>query len=511
MEPTSAPPAARCPRQPSWIFRPKHDRGRKASPPRRSSAAPADTAQAKAKLGRLAAPALLAGDLFALAAEASRRRELGIAGLDRGGQVAATGRALARVLISPLRALLPLATLAIAPFAPSHAEPLPQGLSPGGAMAQSPGLQVDNDNRPRAQRLDAPSPRLLATPAAQGAAPAGNAKPASLSQPIFRARLQRDDLDGLDELCRLSAAAGDNDRLSQLRQRLLERPLQPVSLPKILATAEVLLSCRAPDAALTVLDRFSPDRGGGRVQWLLMQWRVANANLDHRLAARALERLTEGKSDRLAGLKLALARPGSAPETASVATPPRRAAVDLLADHLEARGRPAEAAERLLAAARLPIAAGDTQASIVQAERLHRALSLLDSLPVAERERLLEPALEQAAAAGAWGLVVEMLDQQIQRVSPRALERRLRLSPRLDDAYGEWRLRQQNPGDNQRLKALEERLRSPRQPGGHAADAAADSPTPAAAAGPSKPMADRPGPLPGSAVPPPFSPRPAMP
>ncbi|MFN7899868.1 MAG: hypothetical protein ACK5N0_09440 [Synechococcaceae cyanobacterium] len=489
VEPTSAPPAPRCQPQPSWIFWPKHVRGRTASRLRRSSAAPADPAQAKAKLGQLAASAWLAGGLLARAAEARRRRELRIAGLNRGGQAPFTGRGLARVFIAPLGALLPLATLAMAPLAPGHAEPLPLGLAPGGAMAPAPGLPLDNDNRPRAQRMDG----------------------TSLSQPIFRARLQRDDLDGLDELCRLSAAAGDNDRLSQLRQRLLERPLQPVSLAKILATAEVLLSCRAPAAALTVLDRFSPDRGGGRVQWLLMQWRAAHANLDHRLAARALERLTEGKSDRLAGLKLALTRPGGAPGTASVATPPRRAAVDLLADHLESRGRPAEAAERLLAAARLPIAAGDGQSRILRAERLHRAVSLLDNLPPAERERLLEPALEQAAAAGAWGLVVEMLDQQIQRVSPRALERRLRLSPRLDDAYGEWRLRQQNPGDQQRLKALEERLRSPRQPGGHAADPAADRPMPTAAAEAAKPMADRPGPSPGSALPASFSPRPAMP
>jgi hypothetical protein len=304
-------------------------------------------------------------------------------------------------------------------------------------------------------------------------APQGKDQPTRLSEAIFQARLRRDDLDDLDDLCRLSASAGETERLARLRQRLLERPMQPVSLPKILATADVLLSCRAPAAALTVLDRFSPDRGSGRVQWLLLQWRAANANLDHRLAARALERLTGGQSERLAALELTLTRPASSPGATSTTSPSgRRAAVDLLADHLEARGRPALAAERLLAATRQPVAAGDTPGLILQAERLHRAVTLLSGLPRSERERLLEPALEQAAAAGAWGMVLEMLDDQIRLESPRALERRLRLSPRLDDAYGEWRLRQQEPGDGRRLKALEQRLRSPRGPGGHAAEPA---------------------------------------
>ena len=304
-------------------------------------------------------------------------------------------------------------------------------------------------------------------------APQGKDQPTRISEAIFQARLRRDDLDGLDDLCRLTASAGETERLERLRQRLLDGPMQPVSLAKILATADVLLSCQAPAAALAVLDRFSPNRGSGRVQWLLLQWRAANANLDHRLAARALERLSGGKGERLAALELALTRPAGGRGTSGTALPPgRRAAVDVLADHLEARGRPALAAERLLAAARLPVPAGDTPALILQAERLHRAVTLLSDLPAAERERLLEPALEQAAAVGAWGMVLEMLDDQIRLKSPRALERRLRLSPRLDDAYGEWRLREQTPSDGRQLKGLEQRLRSPREPGGHAAETA---------------------------------------
>ena len=403
---------------------------------------------------------------------------------------------------------------AVQPAVALPAVAVPPVAVPTTTTPQPPGPTPQSDPRPRAQRTDATSPRGLAVPAAASTPPApmGMDKPAKLSEATFAARLRRDDLDGLDDLCRLSAAAGDNDRLTQLRQRLLERPMRPVTLSKILATADVLLSCRAPAAALTVLDRFSPDRGAGRVQWLLLQWRAANANLDHRLAARALERLAGGQSERLAGLELALSRPASGANSASAATPPaRRAAIDLLADHLEARGRLALAAERLLAAARLPVASADTQARILQVERLHRAVSLLDNLPAAERERLLEPALEQAAAVGAWGLVVEMLDGQIRLGSSRALERRLRLSARLDDAYGEWRLRQQNPGDSGRTQSLEQRLRSPRDPGGHAPTPAGGTPPPAITGLPMAPAAAELRPTAGTTPPPPFPPRPAMP
>jgi len=53
------------------------------------------------------------------------------------------------------------------------------------------------------------------------------------------------------------------------------------------------------------------------------------------------------------------------------------------------------------------------------------------------------------------------------------------LSPRLDDAYGEWLLLRGNPSAQGRARQLEERLRSPQAPGGHAAPAPLSAPTPA--------------------------------
>ena len=109
------------------------------------------------------------------------------------------------------------------------------------------------------------------------------------------------------------------------------------------------------------------------------------------------------------------------------------------------------------------------------AERLAQAVLLLDGLPAVEQERLLELALEQAAAAGSWGLVAQILDQQLALVgsspqaSARAAERRLRLSGALDDAYGEWLQRRGDPASLTPQGELERQLRSPRSPGGHAA------------------------------------------
>ena len=43
----------------------------------------------------------------------------------------------------------------------------------------------------------------------------------------------------------------------------------------MLDDAAALLQCRAPDAALTVLDRVGPAAGDERRRWLLLQWQAA--------------------------------------------------------------------------------------------------------------------------------------------------------------------------------------------------------------------------------------------
>ncbi len=325
---------------------------------------------------------------------------------------------------------------------------------------------------PAAPTPTAPTaPAAVTGPAALAPAPTptagtGPAPLAPFTSTELKALLRSGSLEDLALGCQRAMAEDRLDRLRMIRERLLTVHPAPQPLAVVLANADVLLSCRQPEAALTVLDRISPAAGAERVQWLLMQWRAANAALDHRRAAQALARLTDAQPERLDSLLLPVLRR----DDGSVVSRP---AMDLLADHQRARGFPQAAAQLLLAS---------QDGGVAGAERRLQAVRMLRQLPAEEREALLESALEQAAAAGAWGLVAELLDAQAALPSQRAVERRLRLSPRIDDAYGEWRLRRQDPADAARSAELERQLRSPRDPGGHSAEPAA-------------PQAPPPGPL----------------
>lgn len=310
----------------------------------------------------------------------------------------------------------------------------------------------------RAQAGPQPIPMVQAAPLAPPAAPAAPASPEQFTQV-----LEKGSLDQLVLACREALQFDQLERLRLLRGRLLSLYPEPQPLPVVLANADALVSCQAPAAALAVLDRYGPAPGPERQQWLLLQWRAAAAGLDHRRAVGALGRLVHLEGAELEQIALPVGRQDDG-------TVISRPALDLLIEHWVALGRPAEASR---------LASGSRATGEVQARRLQQAAALQPELPLAERNRMLETALEQAAAAGAWGLVAELLDAQVALHQgaggdPRqAIERRLRLSPAMDDAYGEWVLRRQQPqtaGDDQqrRTRALESQLRSPRSPGGHA-------------------------------------------
>lgn len=277
-------------------------------------------------------------------------------------------------------------------------------------------------------------------------------KPTAKEQALA-ALLRSGTLEQLDAACQQLVEEGDGAALQRVQARLLSLNPAPQPLPVVLANAHVLLRCQAPQAALQVLERYGPAPGVERRQWLLLRWQAANAGLDHGVAAAALRDLAAGE---LASLE-ALLLPVRVNSDGTVNT---RAALDLLAAHLESLGQPRAAAEVLLAS-RTP---GEATA-----RRLAQAVALLRELPLADQVRLLEIALDQAAADGSWGLVTELLDRQIAlpaapetaAVRARAAERRVRLSRRIDDAYGEWRV--------QPTAELKRQLRSPRAAGGHAA------------------------------------------
>lgn len=297
--------------------------------------------------------------------------------------------------------------------------------------------------------------------------PSAPPTPGATPEDQFQALLLSSDPLVLNQACLEAAAFNFQTRLRLLQQRLLLLAPPPQPFEQVLLNANALLSCRAPDGALQVLNRFSPGSGQQREQWLVMRWRAANAGLHHQLAAEALQQLAQGDLARLELIPLPL----KWRDDGTLATRP---ALDLYAEHLLVLGRKEEAAAALLA--------GRIGGKLA-AERLQLAVSLLPGVSWQQRDQLLERALDQAAAAEAWGLALNLLaDQQqlLARENPatvaRPRERLLRLSKRVDDAYSEWQLRQEDPEQAARALQLQQQLRSPRDPGGHAALSSAPQP-----------------------------------
>ena len=247
-------------------------------------------------------------------------------------------------------------------------------------------------------------------------------------------------LEPLVQACQKARQRGDMTALREQQRALLRARPAPQPLAVVLANADALLACGAPDSALVVLNRYSPAPGAEQQLWLLMQWRAANASLDHRLAVTALRQLAAAHAVSLEQLQL--------PVGADLKT---QAAIDLLAGHLDALGLREQAAQ-VLFASRTP--------GVATAQRLAQAVAWSEQLPREQRLQWLERALEQAAAAGAWGLAVALLDQQLALLDgqpgpalQQALQRRQRLALQLDDAAA--------------LNPMA--VRSPRDAGGHAA------------------------------------------
>ena len=265
--------------------------------------------------------------------------------------------------------------------------------------------------------------------------------PQVMSEERFQTVLIEMDVAAAEQAC-LDPLIADTDRRRQdLRDRLLA--LHPVidSLDLVLENAGALMSCGAPEAAAVVLNRYSPRAGDERRRWLLLRWRAAAAALDHRQAALALRRLVVGN---LTALNAPL-------------LPGQVNGLDQLALHEAAQGRNAVAVEVQLMA---------DLSGVQGARRLARAAQWLDTDQFEQADQLLETALDQAAAAEAWGLAMELLRQQLQLQmaaggdGARPRQRMERLATVLDDRYALQQLQPDNDPDPL--------LRSPRDPGGHA-------------------------------------------
>ncbi|AII48593.1 hypothetical protein KR52_05475 [Synechococcus sp. KORDI-52] len=265
--------------------------------------------------------------------------------------------------------------------------------------------------------------------------------PQVMREERFQSVLAEMDVAAAEQACLDPRIANSDGRRQALRDRLLA--LHPVidSLALLLANAEALMSCGAPEASAVVMNRYSPGTGDERRQWLLLRWRAAAAALDHRQAALALRRLVAGNLSALDAPLL----PGQAN------------GLDQLALHEAAQGRRAVAVEVQLQG---------VLAGVPGARRLARAAQWLDADQFEQADQLLETALEQAAAGEAWGLAMELLRQQLQLQlaaggdGERPRQRMQRLATVLDDRYALQQLQPEAEPDPL--------LRSPRDPGGHA-------------------------------------------
>lgn len=263
-----------------------------------------------------------------------------------------------------------------------------------------------------------------------------------MEETAFRRVLLEQDVSILEQACLDPMVATSSRRKQALRNRLLVLNAVPETLASVLLQANALLSCGSPDSAAIVLNRYSPAAGEKRRQWLLMRWRAAAAALDHRQAALALRRLVDGD---LIALGL-------------ISLDEEQNALDQLAEHEAAQGRILVAAELVLQA---PLK------GVAGARRLARAAEWLAVSDIDEADRLLETALDQAAASEAWGLAMELLQLQLKLQlaagwdGERPRQRLVRLAARLDDRFS---LRELQPEAE-----IDGDLRSPREPGGHAA------------------------------------------
>ena len=267
---------------------------------------------------------------------------------------------------------------------------------------------------------------LAAVPAVdQGPAPAR-------SDEAFAVLLESTNRAELVAGCRESQAEGLNDRLRQLRRRLLELHEDTGSLAVVFADTEALLRCKAPDAALQVLERISPDREAERARWLTLQWQAASAGLDLRRAALALKRLSGDSAAALNAIELPVAEPSG-----PAAQPTLRSALDLQAAQQEAMGDLTGAAALL----QEPAPTG-----VATARRRQQAAQLLAAQgDVAAAEQLVASGIDLAAAASAWALSSALLEDQRRyqlalddrQGAAATNDRRIRLSRRIGDGMGE--------------------------------------------------------------------------
>ena len=280
-----------------------------------------------------------------------------------------------------------------------------------------------------------------------------------MAEVVYRQLLREGEIPDLAAACADADLFGINARLEELRDRLMVIAPPPQPFDVVMANARALMVCRAPDSTQTVLARFGPAPGRQRRDWLLLSWQAASAAFDHSRASLALRRLANGN---LTALDFEQLTVGYGED----GLPLTRSALDLLVEHEISQGRSSEAVIVLLA--------GRARGTL-GARRLALAAELLQDLGSDQHSTMLESALDQAAADQAWGLAEDLLRLQLKLElkaggdGSRPRRRLERLATRLDDRHTLWQLIRADSDQQEAATLLEQELRSPLQPGGHAA------------------------------------------
>ena len=300
------------------------------------------------------------------------------------------------------------------------------------------------------------SATTLSAPIESSAPPSS---PMPMTQAAFETVLFEGDLPELTLACEDSARFGVNERLQLLRDRLMLVAPSPQPFDVVKANARALISCKAPDSAQAVLSRYGPGPGPRRREWLLLSWQAASAALDQERIVLALMRLADGDLARLDGEQLVVG-------VDEQGLPSTRSALDLLAEAQIASGQSEQAVVSLLAG-RTP--------GVIAARRLGLAAEQLGEIEPERSAPLLEAALDQAAAVQAWNQAEDLLRLQLRLElasggsGERPRERLRRLATRVDDRFTLLDLDQDLPGASlEQRRQLQQQLRSPRDPGGHA-------------------------------------------
>ncbi len=207
-----------------------------------------------------------------------------------------------------------------------------------------------------------------------------------MSEIDYQNVLQSESLKELRNACLDSVRFSQNNRLHELRERLLLLSKERQSFDSLVSNADALMSCKAPDSAQKVLESVIPASSSQRRELLILLWQAANSALDHESASASLMKLVNGEIQLLDDEQLNI---GFASEGVLI----RRSALDLLASHENSLGRHYSAAMVLLSG-RID--------GILGARRLAFVSELLKYLNTDEQSKLLEEALEKLILKGSW-------------------------------------------------------------------------------------------------------------